>query len=130
MLNSTTINQMKQGPIVRFLVYWFVCGLGIWIASGLLSQRINYSNHFTVIVISGFILAIVNLVVKPVIVLLSFPAILLSLGLFMIIINALMLILVSLIYPSLHISSFATALLAGMVIGLVNYIVSRILDKK
>jgi putative membrane protein len=120
---------MKQGPIARFLVYWFVCGLGIWIASALLHQQINYNNKFTVIVISGFILALVNLIVKPVVVLLSFPAILLSLGLFMIIINALMLILVSYIYPSLHISSFVTALLAGMVIGLVNYIVSRILDK-
>jgi uncharacterized membrane protein YvlD (DUF360 family) len=48
----------------------------------------------------------------------------------MIIINAMMLLLVSAIYPSLHISSFVTAILAGMVIGLVNYIVSRILDKK
>jgi putative membrane protein len=121
---------MKQGPIIRFLVYWFVCGLGIWIASGLLHQRINYNNQLKVIVIAGFILAIVNLVVKPIVVLLSFPAILLSLGLFMIIINAMMLILVSIVYPSLYISSFTTALLAGMVIGLVNYLVSRILDKK
>ncbi|HUC78965.1 MAG TPA: phage holin family protein [Candidatus Saccharimonadales bacterium] len=121
---------MKQGPILRFLVYWIVCGLGIWVATFLLHQQINYSNQFTVIVVSGFILALVNLVVKPIVILLSFPAILLTLGLFMVIINALMLILVSLIYPSLHISSFTTALLAGMVIGLVNYIVSRILDKK
>jgi putative membrane protein len=121
---------MKQGPIIRFLVYWFVCGLGIWIASTVLHHQIDYNNQFKVIVISGFILALVNLIVKPVVVLLSFPAILISLGLFMIIINALMLILVSYIYPSLHISSFITALLAGIVIGLVNYIVSRILDKK
>ncbi len=121
---------MKQGPIIRFLVYWFICGLGIWIASNVLHQQLNYNNQFRVIVISGFILALVNLVVKPLVVLLSFPAILLTLGLFMIIINALMLILVSVIYPSLHISNFVTALLAGMVIGLVNYIVSRILDKK
>jgi putative membrane protein len=48
----------------------------------------------------------------------------------MIIINGAMLILVSMIYPSLHIDGFGTALLAGMVIGLVNYIVSRILDRK
>jgi len=121
---------MKQGPIIRFLVYWFVCGLGIWIASGVLDQQLNYGNQFKVIVISGFILALVNLVVKPIAVLLSFPAILISFGLFMIIINAMMLLLVSAIYPSLHISSFVTAILAGMVIGLVNYIVSRILDKK
>jgi putative membrane protein len=121
---------MKQGPIVRFLIYWFVCGLGIWIASNLLHQRINYNHQLIVIIIASFILALVNLIVKPLVILLSFPAILISLGLFMIIINGAMLILVSMIYPSLHIDGFGTALLAGMVIGLVNYIVSRILDRK
>ena len=52
----------------------------------------------------------------------------LTMGLFTIFINGLMLTLVSYIYPSLEISSFGAALLAGMVIGLVNYLVSTILD--
>jgi putative membrane protein len=120
---------MKRGPIVRFIIYWFVCGLGIWIASGLLDQRISYNNNFKVIIISGLFLALVNTIVKPLIVLLSLPAIFITLGLFIIVINGLMLTLVSAIYPSLQISGFGTALLAGMVIGLVNYLVSTILDR-
>ncbi|HUC95822.1 MAG TPA: phage holin family protein [Candidatus Saccharimonadia bacterium] len=120
---------MRQGPILRFLIYWVVCGFGIWIASLLLSQSINYSNRFMVIVVAGLILAAINVIVKPLVILLSLPAILLTLGLFMIVINGLMLTLVSAIYPSLQIAGFSSALLAGMVIGLVNYIVSRILDK-
>jgi len=120
---------MKKGPIFRFIVSWFVCGLGIWIASALLGGRINYSNSFIVIVIAGLMLAIVNTIVKPLIILLSLPAILFTLGLFIIVINGLMLTLVSAIYPSLQISGFGVALLAGMVIGLVNYLVATILDR-
>jgi len=120
---------MKRGPILRFFISWFVCGLGIWIASGLLGNDINYNNRLTVIVISGFILALVNAILKPLIVLLALPAILVTLGLFMIVINGLMLILVSAIYPSLQISGFGIALLAGMVIGLVNYLVTTILER-
>jgi putative membrane protein len=123
------MSLMKRGPIVLFIIYWFVCGLGIWIASGLLDQRISYNNNFKVIIISGLFLALVNTIVKPLIVLLSLPAIFITLGLFIIVINGLMLTLVSAIYPSLQISGFGTALLAGMVIGLVNYLVSTILDR-
>ncbi len=120
---------MKRGPILRFIIFWFVCGLGIWIASALLGGRINYNNQIKVIIVAGFILAIVNTIVKPLIVLLSLPAILFTLGLFIIVINGLMLTLVSAIYPALQISGFDIALLAGMVIGLVNYLVSTILDR-
>lgn len=120
---------MKRGPILRFAISWAVCGLGIWIASALLHQRINYSSKLSVIVIAGLILAVVNTIIKPLIVLLSLPAILFTLGLFIIVINGLMLTLVSAVYPSLQIDGFGTALLAGMVIGLVNYLVSTVLDR-
>ncbi len=120
---------MNRGPIQRFVISWIVCGVGIWMASALLGGRINYNNQLKVIIISGLFLAIVNTIVKPIIILLSLPAILFTLGLFIIVINGLMLTLVSAIYPALEISSFWTALLAGMVIGLVNYLVSTILDR-
>jgi len=119
---------MKRGPILRFIISWFVSSLGIWIASGLFDQRISYNNNLTVIIVAGLILALINGIIKPLIIFLSLPAIMLTMGLFTIFINGLMLILVSYIYPSLSISSFGTALLAGMVIGLVNYLVSTVLD--
>lgn len=120
---------MKRGPILRFIISWLVCGLGIWIASAILGQRISYNDQVKVIIVASFILALVNTIVKPLIILLSLPAILFSLGLFIIVINGLMLTLVSTIYPKLQILGFSSALLAGMVIGLVNYIVSIILDR-
>lgn len=120
---------MKK-PFSRFLVRWFVCALGLWIAAGLLGDGISYDERLGVIIISGLILALVNTVIKPIVILLSLPAILFSLGLFMIVINGFMVILVSKVYGPLHVTNFGAAMLAGMVIGLVNYLVTTILEDK
>lgn len=120
---------MKR-PFTRFLIRWFICGLGLWVAAGLLSQRITYDSRLLVIIVSGFILALVNAVIKPIVVILSLPAILFSLGLFMIVINGLMVMLVSWLYTPLQVTNFGAAMLAGMVIGLVNYLVTTILEEK
>ena len=120
---------MTQRASSRFVVRWFVCTLGLWIAAGLFGG-INYDNSAWVIVLSGLVLATVNTVIKPIVVILSLPAILFSLGLFMVIINGLMVSIVSMLYPELIVSSFASAVLAGLVIGLVNYLVTTILEEK
>lgn len=121
---------MKRGPFGRFMLRWFICGLGLWIAAGILGQRISYDSRFGVIVIAGLLLAIVNVFIKPIVVILSLPAILFSLGLFMIVINGLMVLLVSELYSPLQINNFGAAMLAGVIIGLVNYLVSTILEGK
>jgi putative membrane protein len=121
---------MKRGPLARFLLRWFVCSLGLWIAAGILGQRISYDSRIGVIIVAGFILAIVNAIIKPVVVILSLPAILFSLGLFMIVINGLMVLLVSWLYSPLKVTNFGAAMLAGMVIGLVNYLVTTILEER
>lgn len=116
-------------PIQRFLIRWFVCGFGLWIAAQLLGETgINYQDKLRVIIISGFILAVINAVIKPFVVILSLPAILFSLGLFMIFINGLMVLLASKLYTSLQVENFWAAMLAGMIIGLVNYLVTAILE--
>jgi len=119
---------MKKSPIARFLIRWFVCGLGLWIAAGFLHGGINYGNHLKVVIVSGFILAIINTLIRPFVVLLSLPAILVSLGLFMVVINGLMIILASKLYHPLEINGFGAAMLAGVIIGLVNYLVTTIVE--
>ena len=121
--------MMKRGPFSRFIIRWFVSGLGLWIAAGIFGERINYDSRLGVIIVAGLILALVNMVIKPIVVILSLPAILFSLGLFMIVINGLMVMLVSALYDPLQVSGFGVAMLAGMVIGLVNFLVSTIIDE-
>ena len=124
---------MNKGFIYRFLVRWFVCGLGLWIAAGLLSNNVNFEtsgSKFWAVAVSGLILALINAVIKPLVVLLSLPAILLSLGLFMVVINGFSVFLASWLYKPLHVTNFWAAMLAGVIIGLVNYLVTAILESQ
>lgn len=120
------LDQQKT-PLIRFLIRWLVCSLGLWIAAGLLSNSINYTNGFGVIIIAGLLLAIINTILKPILIILSLPAIVLTLGLFMMIINGATVFLVSKLYAELHVTNFWAAIFAGVIIGLVNFLVSAIL---
>ena len=117
-----------HNPLIRFLVRWLVCSLGLWIASGLFGRWVGYSNHAAVIIIAGLVLAVINVVIKPIVVILSLPAVLLTLGLFMIVINGFTVYLASRLYAPFHVTNFGAAILVGMVIGLVNYLVTTILE--
>lgn len=120
-----------HNPLGRFLVRWFVCGLGLWIAANILGpERITYDDRLIVIVVAGLVLALINTVIKPIVVILALPALLFSLGLFMIIINAAMILLASKFYGQLDVDNFGTALVAGIIIGLVNYLVTAVLEEK
>lgn len=119
---------MNQNFFVRFLVRWGVCSLGLWIAAALLGDRLTYDDRVSVLIIAGLILAIVNAVIKPVLVLFTLPAVLLTLGLFMLVINALTVMLTAWLYGPLEISGFWSAMLAGLIIGVVNFLVSVILE--
>lgn len=119
-----------KNPVSRFLIRWGVCSLGLWISAGVLGSKLSYQNRISVVVVAGLVLALVNMIIKPIIVILSLPALLFTLGLFMVVINGLMVLLVSKIYGSLEVANFWTAALAGMIIGLVNYLVTAIVEER
>lgn len=107
---------------------WVGSSLGLLLAAQLMSHHISYGNSVGVIVGAGFLLAVLNMLLRPVLIFLSLPALVLTLGLFMLIINGLVVYLVSVLYPPLHITGFWTAVFAGIVIGLVNYLITALLE--
>ncbi len=118
-----------QNFLWRFGVRWLVSALGLWIAAGLLgADRLSVGGRWVTVLGAGFFLALVNMALKPLLVILSFPAIILSLGLFMLILNGLLILIVSWIYTPLHVKSFGVAIVAGLIVGLVNFLVSKILE--
>lgn len=120
-----------HGFIYRFGLRWLVCSLGLWIAAGLLSGSISYhGNHLSTVVIAGLVLAILNALIKPLLVIISLPAILITLGLFMIVVNGLTVYIATKLYHGLQINSFWVAILTGVIIGLVNYLVTAILEDR
>jgi len=122
------MHKFLERPLARFVLRWLACSLGLWISAALLSNHLTYNHDTGVIIIAGLTLAIINAVIRPVVVILALPAVLFSLGLFMIVINGLMVLLASKLYTHLHVTNFWAAMLAGMVIGLVNYLVTTIVE--
>ena len=113
---------MKKQSL-NFLIRWFVNSLGLLVAAWGFNL-VDYQNRLSVIVIGGLILSILNALIKPIVVIFTLPAIALTLGIFMILINGFIVYLASVIYHSLYVGSFWQAVLVGIVIGLVNYIVT------
>lgn len=113
--------------IIGFGVRWGASALGLWIAVALLgAERLSVGDSWTTVVAAGFFLALVNMALKPILVLLSFPVIILSLGLFMLVVNGLLILIASWLYDPLFVKNFGVAIVAGVIVGLVNYLVSRI----
>lgn len=120
---------MLKHFVTRFLARWAVSALGLWIAASLLGpDRLNTGDTWRTLAGAGFFLAIINMAVKPLLVILSFPAILLSLGLFMLVLNGFLVLLVHWIYHPLYVKNLGVAIIAGIIIGLVNFLVSRVLE--
>jgi putative membrane protein len=119
----------KQSLWIQFLVRWFASSLGLWIAAAILgSERMSVSGRRGAWIIAGLVLAVVNMLLKPLIVFLSLPALLLTLGLFMFVVNGFMILLAHWIYPTFYVKNLGVAIVAGMVLGLVNWLVSHILE--
>ncbi len=78
--------------------------------------------------IAALILGFVNAIIRPILLLLTLPITLLSLGLFTFVINALMLWIVSTIVKGFDIESFGTALLAAVILWLVGFVTNALLE--
>ncbi len=111
-----------------FLIRWLLNSFGLWIASRLLGGGFNDTEATTTtFLIAGLALSLANSILRPVVIVLSLPAILVTLGLFMLIVNGLMVYIALNLVPNLDISFFA-AVLTGIIISLINYIISGFLE--
>lgn len=114
-----------------FLVRWLLNSFGIWIAARLLGtgyENVDITAHTGGFLIAGLVFSIVNSILKPILVILSLPAILLTLGLFMLVVNGAMVYISLKIAPAGVSMSFLNSIIAGMILSLINYIVSAVVE--
>ena len=119
---------MKQQSFA-FIIRWLFNSLGLWTAVRLLGSNYDGSNLLNSIIgflFAGLIFSVVNAILKPFIVILSLPAILLTLGFFMLIVNGLMVYVSLQLTPGLSMTFF-NSIITGMILSLINYIVSATL---
>ncbi len=112
-----------------FIIRWLFNSLGLWTAVRLLGSSFDQSNLLTTVVgflFAGLIFSIVNAILKPIFIILSLPAILLTLGLFMLVVNGLMVYVSVKLTPGISMTFF-NSIITGMILSLINYIVSATL---
>ncbi|HEV7135241.1 MAG TPA: phage holin family protein [Steroidobacteraceae bacterium] len=104
--------------MTRFIIRALISAIGLWIATRWIAG-IRIDNAGT-LVLAGLLLGVVNAIVRPVLVILTLPITILSLGFFLLIVNAAMVALVAWVLPGFHIyggfwSAFATALVVWII---------------
>jgi putative membrane protein len=85
-----------------------------------------YIESIQIALLSAVILTLINSVVKPFLVILTLPITVLTLGLFLLVINALTLLLTQWLIPGFNIDSFWIAVLAGIIIGFFNMLIQKV----
>ncbi len=117
--------------VIRLLANAVALAVAAWVVGGITLQGSTTGRRILTLLIVAAIFGVVNAVVKPVAKLLSLPFIILTLGLLIFVINALMLLLTSWISDGLdvpfHVSGFGSALLGALVITLVSWLLSVVL---
>ena len=103
-----------------FILRGLVAALGLWAATEMLSGFTI--NSATTLILAGLLLGLVNAIVRPFALLLSLPALIFTLGLFLLVVNAAMLGLVALLLPGFHIAGFWTAVGGAIIVSLISWI--------
>jgi putative membrane protein len=111
-----------------FVFRWVLNSLGLWIAVQLFGtgyNNVEVSAGTMGFLFAGLVFSIVNSILRPFIIILSLPAILLTLGLFMLVVNGFMVYISLKLTPGIEMN-FVNSIFAGIILSLINYIVSAI----
>lgn len=109
--------------MIRALIQVLANSVGLLLAAKLLPGFEWSGGGVLALLVAGAVIGLINLLVKPVVKILSCPLIILTLGLFYLVINGLMLLLADWLLDGLKIDGLGWAILGGIVMGLVNWLV-------
>jgi putative membrane protein len=108
--------------MIGFIIRVAVVALGLWLASRIVPGVHVLSN--TSLVLAALLLGIVNAIVRPILFILTLPITLITLGLFLLVINGLMIKLVTVFIHGFVVHGLWSAILCALVVGLTSWVVS------
>jgi putative membrane protein len=111
-----------------FLLRALIVALGLWLATAWVSG-VSIDTPATLI-LAGILLGVINSIVRPIAIVLTLPMTILSLGLFLLVINAAMVALVAWMLPGMHIASFGAAFWTAIVVSIVSMVGSWFVGPK
>lgn len=113
---------------MSILVNWLLSAIAIGITAYLL-PGVHINGGVATLLVLSVVLGLINAILKPILKLLTLPITILTLGLFSLVINALLILLASSIVPDFMVDGFWWALLFSIVLSLVNGFFSSLKDK-
>ena len=111
---------------VRFLQSWIINTVAVLMAVVILNKHISYGDKLENLLMASLLLGILNAFVRPILMLIALPLLIFTLGLFTLVINALLLSLLTLLLPFFHITSdgvnfsFGYAFLGALIISVIS----------
>jgi putative membrane protein len=112
--------QSRSKKLLRFLQSWIINTVAVLLAVIILRNHISYGDQTANLLVASFLLGILNAFVRPILMLIALPLLIFTLGLFTLVINALLLCLLSLLLPFFHVDSFGYAFLGAIIIGVIS----------
>lgn len=111
--------------MINFFAQWIATSIALWATSYIFSG-IQFQTA-SALAISALLLGFANAVVKPILILLTLPLTVFTLGLFLLVINALVLMLVSSLVEGFTLSGFWTAFFASIFISVISVFINTLL---
>lgn len=112
--------------LIPFLIHWAITALSLWAASYVF-VGIKFTDTSSLI-ISALLLGLANSLVRPVLIFFTLPLTLVTLGFFLLVINALMILLVSSLVSGFRVSGFWTAFFASIFISVLSFLLGLFLQ--
>ena len=107
-----------------FLTQWAITALALWVASHIF-KGVKFDSTGALIV-SALLLGFANAIVRPLLIVLTLPLTLLTFGLFLLVVNALVILLVSALVKGFRLSGFWTALFASLFVSLLSVLIGAV----
>lgn len=114
--------------MTRFILRAAIAAVGLWLATEWI-QGLSIDTPMT-LVVAAVLLGIVNAFIRPLLILLTLPFTVVTLGLFLLVVNAAMLGLVAALLPGMHVAGFWAAFWAALVVSIVSWIGSMLFGPK
>jgi putative membrane protein len=112
--------------VVPFLIHWAITAVSLWVASKIF-KGLKFDGAGSLIV-SALLLGFVNAVVRPLLVFFTLPLTLVTFGAFLLVINALMLLLVAWLVKGFRVSGFWTAFFASIFMSLLSIVIGAVVS--
>ncbi len=116
-----------SSPILRLLILWALNTLGLWVADYVF-DGIRFES-VGALWVSGLLLGLVNAVVRPVLIMFTLPLTVFTLGLFLLVINALMVLLVATLVSGFYVAGFATGLWVALFLSVFGWATNLLLGR-